>query len=137
MNQYLLRKTKWRANRAMKNKQEGRLDALFSRYIRARAEYKCEFCGKQHLPNSQGLHCSHFIGRRYRTTRWEPDNASSLCFTCHNMMHDFASIHRDFFVKRLGSERVENLEMIARIRSKPDKDEIEAKLEERLKALEL
>ena len=58
-------------------------DALFSHLVRCRAEYKCEHCGKQYEQNSQGLHCSHFWGRRRRALRWHPMNAASHCFRCH------------------------------------------------------
>ncbi len=111
------------------------LDILFSKYIRAKANYTCEYCGKK--PASKGLHCSHFIGRRYRDTRWEEDNACSACFACHNYFHDFPSAHRDFFIKRLGTERLEQLEILARSSNKPDLEEIKKKLQEKIKLLEV
>ena len=98
------------------------LDILFSKYIRAKADFTCEYCGIK--PNPKGLHCSHFIGRRYRNTRWLEDNVACLCFGCHNLMHDFPSIHRDYFTKRLGSDRLEEMEILARSGSKVDLGEI-------------
>jgi len=106
------------------------LDSMFSKIVRGRANYTCEFCGKH--PHPKGLHCSHFIGRRYRNTRWETDNASCLCMACHNFMHDFPAIHKEFFVKRLGSDRVEQLEMIARSGRKVNLEEVKASLESKL-----
>ena len=109
------------------------LDILFSRYIRPKAGGKCEFCGKQGDP--RGMHTSHFIGRRYRNTRWLEDNVACLCFGCHNLMHDFPTIHREFFVKRIGSDRVEQLEILARTIKKVDKDKIKSELKAKLKLL--
>ena len=109
------------------------LDVLFSKLIRVKSDYTCEYCGNK--PHKQGLHCSHFIGRRYRNTRWLEDNACCLCFACHNYMHDFPSVHKDFFVKRLGSDRVEQLEIIALSGNKPDLEEIGANLKNKLKEL--
>jgi len=111
------------------------LDILFSRYIRAKAGYTCEFCGRKPA-NRQGLHCSHFIGRRYQNTRFLETNCACLCFTCHNYMHDFPSVHREFFIKRIGSDKLEQLEIIARTKSFVDRDAIAKDLKEKLKALE-
>ena len=33
-----------------------------------------------------GLHCSHFFSRRHRSVRWNPDNGTSMCFSCHNRL---------------------------------------------------
>ena len=111
-----------------------KLDTLFARYVKLRANYECEYCGKR--AKSQGMHCAHFIGRRYKNTRWITDNAACLCMACHNLMHDFSTIHNEFFTKRLGSDRVEQLEIIARTYAVPDKKKIEADLKEKIKLLE-
>jgi len=50
-------------------------------------------------------------------------------------MHDFPSTHRDFFIKRLGSERVDQLEYIARSSNKVDKELILKELKEKMKGL--
>lgn len=62
-------------------------DAVFSDLVRMRVEYCCEVCGK-HYPEGtrQGIHCSHLFGRRYRGTRWHPDNAFSMCMSCHQTL---------------------------------------------------
>ena len=57
-------------------------DAIFSDLIRERADYCCERCGKN-CRNGR-LDCSHIFGRRHTRTRWEPDNAQALCYSCHN-----------------------------------------------------
>jgi len=48
-------------------------DSLFSNYIRRRADWKCEACGKDYLTNKQGLHCSHYWGRGRENTRFDPE----------------------------------------------------------------
>jgi predicted restriction endonuclease len=110
------------------------LDKDFSKIVRRLAGFKCEYCGKTVHP--QGLHCSHFIGRRYRNTRWDVRNCASLCMGCHNHMHDFASDHRAFFVQRLGSDGVEELERLARSGNKVDMEQIKKELKEKLRLLE-
>ena len=75
-------------------------DAEFSKAIRLRAQYQCEYCGAQHAENSQGLHCSHYIGRRNRSVRYEPLNAAALCFSCHNHMASYPHEHAQWFQAR-------------------------------------
>ena len=110
------------------------LDLLFSKLIKIRVDWTCEYCGTK--PAKQGLHCSHFIGRRYRNTRWLEENCACLCFSCHNLMHDFPSIHKSFFVKRIGSEEIERLENLARSGNKPNSELIKKELTEKLKEME-
>jgi hypothetical protein len=50
-------------------------DIAFSKCIRERADWICEYSGKDFKNNRGGLHCSHFYGRRARTVRWDADNA--------------------------------------------------------------
>ena len=50
-------------------------DMYFSNCIRERADWVCEYSGKDFKHNHGGLHCSHFYGRRARTVRWDADNA--------------------------------------------------------------
>lgn len=115
-----------------------KLDSLFSKYIRLKAGGKCEYCGE--TPNPRGYHCHHgVVGRRYLNTRYEEDNCAALCMACHNLFGDFPSINNDFFLKRIGSKRMEELEIIARTYRKmtPERrKEIETKLKEKIKLLE-
>nr|DAY00587.1 MAG TPA: NinG recombination protein [Caudoviricetes sp.] len=62
-------------------------DAAFSNYIRARAGYRCERCGKQYKAKSTGLQCSHHFSRRHYNIRFDPDNAAALCHHCHNFWY--------------------------------------------------
>ena len=58
-------------------------DLIFSDYIRKRANYCCERCGKHYPPKTNGLQCSHNFSRRYYNIRYHPDNAIALCHYCH------------------------------------------------------
>lgn len=99
------------------------LDKMFSQVVRQRANGRCEFCGAK-----KPLQCSHFIGRRYRGTRYELDNTCGICYSCHNFFHEHPAIHTEFFLKRLGSERLESLQIQAERVTKIDREELKKKL---------
>lgn len=64
-----------------------KLDAVFSKLIRERVDWTCEKCGKYYPEgHRQGIHCSHFFGRRSRGTRWHPDNCFAHCYSCHSYL---------------------------------------------------
>lgn len=52
-------------------------DIKFSKWLRDKVG-KCEKCG-----TTEGLTCSHYIGRREYATRWLEENCDVLCFSCH------------------------------------------------------
>ena len=58
-------------------------DTLFSKLVRTRARWQCEFCHKQFQEGDRGIECAHIIGRRAKSVRWHPDNALSLCHHHH------------------------------------------------------
>ena len=76
------------------------LDVEFSLLVRERADWTCQKCGK-HYPErkGQGLHCSHYWGRRNRATRWYGENCFAHCFACHQYLganpHEFAEWVRE------------------------------------------
>lgn len=63
-----------------------RLDKLWGRIIRARANHKCEMCGK---PGDQP---HHIVGRRNMRLRFDLRNGINLCYGCHtrrtNCVHE-------------------------------------------------
>ncbi|MFB6347865.1 hypothetical protein ACFBZI_07495 [Moraxella sp. ZJ142] len=85
-------------------------DAAFSNYIRKRANYCCERCGKRYEPNSQGLQCSHHFSRRYYNIRFDADNALALCYNCHVFwfQKDIPEAGR-WLENKLGKERIDRL----------------------------
>ena len=107
------------------------LDILFSRLIKLLANGMCEYCGKI------GNQTSHFHSRRKRSTRLDPDNAIWSCFTCHLYLGEHPNKHYEFFRKRLGTERFEQLNIRAeQLTAKQDKERIKAELKDKIKLLE-
>lgn len=59
-------------------------DEWFSKCVRERAGWVCERCAGQYQRGAaKGLHCSHWISRGKKPTRWHPRNAFAHCFACH------------------------------------------------------
>ena len=106
------------------------LDILFSRLIRLLAEGKCCYCG------NAGSQTSHFHSRRKRSTRWDLDNAIWVCFSCHLYLGEHPNKHYEFFEKRLGTERFEELNIRAEQIIKLDKEVIKESLKEKIRLLE-
>ena len=108
------------------------LDTLFSRLVRLLANGKCEHCGR-----NKRLECSHFHGRRKLSTRWDLLNAAALCFSCHRYFQENPYQHTEWFKRRLGTERFEELNIRAEMILKPDKDKIKADLKEKIQLLSI
>lgn len=53
-------------------------DRLFSQYVRGRDGWACVRCHSPFSPQ-----CAHLISRSYRAIRWNPENATTLCQSCH------------------------------------------------------
>ncbi len=95
------------------------LDSLFSLYIRARAGWKCERCGKFYPEGErQGLDCSHFVGRAHKGTRWAEDNAAAHCRGCHQHLGANPILFVDWILNYMGGQRYAALRARA---SKPTK----------------
>ena len=98
---------------ALKSVKVGTLDTIFSKCIRERAgwtcEYeKCKWCGNYDL-SSGGLDNSHVYTRETRATRWFPDNCFALCRAQHRYFGKHPIEHRDFVLKMLGRSRYDDL----------------------------
>lgn len=98
-------------------------DKIFSKFIRERADWKCEYCGKDYRDNPQGLHCSHYWGRGREGTRFEPDNCAALCFYHHRLLGhgDARDEYKQMMIDRLGQKRFDELEVQARTYCKRDR----------------
>ncbi len=85
-------------------------DAAFSDYIRARAGYCCEHCGKRYPAKGTGLQCSHHFSRRHFAIRYHPDNAAALCHHCHSywFAKDIPEAAR-WLEEKIGRERIDAL----------------------------
>ena len=103
-------------------------DRLFSAMVRKRADNKCEYCGLQ----KNTLHCHHgVVHRRYLNTRYLLDNCVCVCVGCHNYLGDFPQINTEFFIKRIGTGKMEQIQNLARaINGKFDYTEVIKGLED-------
>ena len=62
-----------------------KLDAIFSKYIRARDKYICYTCNRQ--CDKWSSQNGHFVPRQYLKTRWDERNNHCQCYAC-NMLHN-------------------------------------------------
>jgi len=58
-----------------------RLDALWSRSVKERDFYRCQYCFRS------GSQAHHIVGRRNHSTRWIMANGITLCPECHAWVH--------------------------------------------------
>lgn len=61
-------------------------DSWFSKCVRIRTNWDCEYCNQNFEFEKGMLHCSHFISRSYLSTRYHPLNAFSHCHSCHDVL---------------------------------------------------
>ncbi len=110
------------------------LDILWSRIVRTLAEFKCVECGK----NTGQVDAHHWIGRRYKATRWLIENGVCLCHQCHQEMDDFPKFRKDVERKQIGTEKLEQIELMARrgVGIKVDKEKTKEELKRKVKVLD-
>lgn len=128
-----------------------KLDILVSDYVRASKNVTCERCNSQwdwyilkgKLKSDRGLygiHCSHYMGRTNKATRFELDNLDCLCNGCHSYFEDRKqTAYRDWKIIKHGEERVIELEQLSRTTKKWQVYELEELIEtykQKLKELE-
>jgi len=70
-----------------------KLDALARQRCFERDGHKCVRCG------SPKVQWAHVISRRHLITRWELDNALSLCYADHAYWHSYPSLSGPWFAK--------------------------------------
>ena len=88
-------------------------DSYFSKLVRCRAEWCCEFCGRfVPEPDRQALHASHIVKRSRRMTRWLPLNAMSLCAEHHSILEMNPLIHADWVKSKIGQDKYEYLKLM-------------------------
>jgi len=86
-------------------------DREFSLAIRQRDNWTCQRCETVYIEGHRGLHSAHMFSRGKRATRWDPENACSLCYGCHRFLDQHPDLKRTFFRERLGDEAFEALEL--------------------------
>ena len=105
---------------------------VWSLCVRTRDGMRCQLCGK----TTGVMHAHHFIGRTKAQTKYLLENGICLCFVCHHEVGDYSSVNEELFIKTVGSDRKEELEVLARITGrKLDKEAIKASLKEKLELL--
>jgi 5-methylcytosine-specific restriction endonuclease McrA len=86
-------------------------DKLFSNYIRQKAGWSCQKCGKLCRINGEWiakLEASHYWTRSHESTRFDVLNVYSLCFNCHKRMGERKNSEDgeyDLWVKELLGEK--------------------------------
>ena len=101
------RKRRKKRPKSQQAPKETTLDAAFSAFVKARDGYQCQVCGAD--LSGGGAECSHHVGRRKRSVRWMPDNASTKCHKCHREMDLDPLRHVEWIQGWLGGERYEKL----------------------------
>ena len=96
------------------------LDRIFSFYIRCRDRWRCQRCGIRYEPPTMSLHCSHFMGRAKKSTRFDPENCQALCYGCHSFLTAHPHEHHRFVLAKLGEKRYHALVLRSNIGGKPD-----------------
>ena len=84
-------------------------DKWFSKCVRARTNWTCECCGTSYLEGSQGLHCSHYFGRRAYSVRFDPMNAFAHCFGCHQKLGSNPDDFQAWALEKLGQQKLDIL----------------------------
>lgn len=97
-----------------------KLDALARERCFERDNNQCVRCG------SFKVQWCHVIGRRHKCTRWELDNALSMCAGCHMFWHEYPTLSGEWFRQRW-AQRHEN---ITSLYNKGGKVDLKALLEQ-------
>ena len=110
------------------------LDILFSRYIRLRAKGRCDCCNRE--VGFKALQTCHFYGRRYLSLRYDEENVSCLCFSCHRHFHEQPKEFVEWFSKRLGEEKFNLLQARVRVGGRIDKEAIQLYYQTKIKEID-
>ena len=79
------------------------LDAVFSKYIRAKYPKRCFTCGKE----TTTLQCGHFVPRIYLATRWMESNCRPQCVGCNIWGRGQLLDFEENLKKEIGEHKVE------------------------------
>ena len=81
-------------------------DTEYSRYVREKANWKCEKCGVKDIPPTKFIQCSHYIGRAEKATRYDEDNTDVLCDPCHKFFEGCKNgEYKTWKINKLGKEK--------------------------------
>jgi len=96
-------------------------DRYFSYFIRERDNWICKKCKTQYPRKAQGLHCSHFFGRRAESTRFDPNNADAHCYYCHQYLGSNPLEFTEWKKKSMSPEDFQDLIVRHNIMKKKDR----------------
>lgn len=108
----------------MKKISDRTLDMAFRKHILKRDGNKCVICDE-----TKSLQCAHIFGRAVHATRWEPDNALTLCLYCHDWGHHNVTVFRKLAAIIIGEERLQKVYQTFNSPKKMTEDEKQEKLE--------
>lgn len=75
------------------------LDRLAREVVLARDNHQCQYGVSTNEPCGGRLEWAHVDSRRFRTTRWLPDNAMILCSRHHFLWHDRPVMMSDWWMR--------------------------------------
>ena len=90
-------------------------DAVFSEVVRWRDEWTCKRCHEQILPPTSRIQCAHIFSRGKKSTRWDLENAFTLCVGCHIKLDQEPDEKYDLYISLYGQEQFEKLRTRSKI----------------------
>lgn len=118
-------------------------DVEYSLYIRAKANGRCEKCGRVCELNGEKffqLEASHYFSRRAESVRFDDRNVHALCSTCHKRMGGYTNREDgeyDMWIKSLLGERgYILLKLEAHMNHKPDDKLVRMVIKQKIKELQ-
>jgi len=115
-------------------------DIAFSKCVRERSEWTCEYCKRNFEHNKGGLHCSHVFGRAARSVRFDADNAMAHCNGCHRKLEqhplEFTAHYKEVRGEGIHDILLEKWRNVKRKITKLEEKDIAKHYQEQLKIME-
>lgn len=91
-------------------------DAIFSDYIRAKANHTCQRCYKEYPRKSRAFHCCHVFSRGGYIVRFDETNALAMCRGCHSWFDNRATKEekKELYDSIFGEGKYDELESVAK-----------------------
>ena len=123
------KKVKHLSNTALRKK----LWPIFSRYIRARDNYKCYTCGKQMAKGESGCHAGHYVPQSEgNRLRFDERNVHCQCVSCNSFKRGNLSVYALKLEEQYGHGILQEFDRVKNERKKFTIDEL---LEELAKSM--
>lgn len=98
-------------------------DHWFSLYCRCRDNWTCQWSGTKFPAYVEGgdnralkgLDNAHCFTRGHKMVKFEPDNCVALSYGSHSYLDANPDIKKEFFIKRIGQERYDELERLSKL----------------------